>query len=346
MYEVGVFPGKFCPPHRGHLSAILHAATQCKRLYVIVSYNKELEDTFKWHPSIKPATLNDRVRWLSIELQKFSYIKVIGQNETGVPLYPYGWEQWSKMLRETVPEPFQALFGTEKEYSDEGYTKYFPEIKYELFNEGIREVPVSATQIREDPYRYWDYILGAARPHFAKRVLICGTESCGKTTLTMLLAKYYNTSWTEEEGRYYSTRYLGGNEKTFSIDDFFNIGIDQREVEEHALRTSNKLVFFDTDSVITQYYCELYTGKKNPKLDVFIDPFRYDVLLFLTPDVEWVLDGFRFKGEQQERERLSNYLLSMYQDYGFQNIIVVSGNYKERLMTALSICDTIIKPNS
>lgn len=37
MNRVGVFPGKFLPPHRGHLTAILRAHALCDELYVVIS---------------------------------------------------------------------------------------------------------------------------------------------------------------------------------------------------------------------------------------------------------------------------------------------------------------------
>ena len=344
MFKVGVFPGKFYPPHRGHLTAILKASTQCAKLYVVVCANAELESHFTIAGNIQPITLNDRVRWLSIELRNFSHIKVVGMEEKGVPIYPYGWKEWSILLNKTITEEFQAIFGSDSYKQKEGYTDHFPNVEYVLADEERERVKISATEIRANPYKYWDFILGAARPHFAKRILIAGTESCGKTTLTTLLAKYYNTAWTEEEGRYYSARHLGGNESTFVPEDFFNICADQRRVEDHALRSANRLVFFDTDAVITQYYCEMYTGCRNPKIDSFIDESRYDIVLYLVPDVEWVDDGLRFKGEQAERNRLNEKLYQMYCDYGFfPKMYTLSGTYEERLTAALKICDNALK---
>jgi HTH-type transcriptional repressor of NAD biosynthesis genes len=342
MYDVGVFPGKFYPPHRGHLSAILKAGTQCKRLYVVVSYNRDLENGLPITSKFNPITLNDRVRRLSIELQNFDHIKVLGMEEVGVPPFPGGWTEWCVLLNRTIPEKFQAVFGSDISYATEGYTTHFPDTAYVICDQNREQIPISATEIRSNPYKYWDYILGSARPHFAKRILIGGTESCGKTTLTKILAKHYNTAWTEEEGRYYSTRYLGGNEAVFTQDDFFNICCDQRQVENKALRSANKLVFFDTDSVITQYYCELYLGSPYPRIESFVDPSRYDYLLYMAPDVEWVADGFRFKNEQEERNRLNEKLLNMYRARCFKNIICIDGNYQERLDKAIKICDSII----
>lgn len=128
--------------------------------------------------------------------------------------------------------------------------------------------------------------LGSARLYFAKKVLITGTESCGKTTLTKMLAKVLFTSWTQEEGRYYSARNMGGNELVFNENDFFEICLEQQRAEDLALRTANKIAFFDTDAVVTQYYCELYLGKKNQAIETMVDRNRYDVVLMLAPDVK------------------------------------------------------------
>ena len=346
MYRVGVFPGKFAPPHRGHINAIIHAGTQCEKLYVVVSHNGRLEAELYEGGKIKPISLKDKARWLSIELSDLEHIKVVMLDEdaSGIPAVPYGWEAWSRKLNEVVGEPFDAIFGGEERYAEEGYTKYFPEVKYELYDSGRTAYPVSAAAIRNDPYKYWEYILGSARPYFAKRVLITGTESCGKTTLTKMLAKVLFTSWAQEEGRYYSARNMGGNELVFNESDFFEICLEQRRAEDLALRTANKIAFFDTDAVVTQYYCELYLGKKNQAIETMVDPNRYDVVLMLAPDVKWVPDGLRFKGEDKARAQLHEKLKAMYIERGFgDKIVEIGGNYSDRLNRALDIANQLIK---
>jgi len=344
MCRVGVYPGRFAPPHRGHLTAILEASCKVDKLYVVVSHHEGDAKSLYTSNSTKPITLKQKVKWLSIELSEFPHIKVLGQDESCIPLYPYGWEQYAEMLRETVPEPFQVIFGGDAEYQD-GYTKYYPECEYMLHDRNER-YKVSATEIRKNPYKYWDYILGSAREHFVKRVLITGTESCGKTTLTKSLAKIFFTSWAREEGRYYSTKYFGGNESVYELEDFHKIAWEQRQIEDHAIRTANKIVFFDTDAVVTQYYCQMYTGTVNPKIETLVDPDRYDLVLFLNPDVKWVADGYRFKGEQGERQELHRKLLRMYRERGFKDKIILEvcgGDYHGRLKGAIEASKSLLE---
>lgn len=343
MYNVGVFPGKFVPPHRGHLNGILQAGTKCRKLYVVVSHDSNLDTELFKNSPIKQPTMQQKARWLSIELADLEHIKVVMLDETNIPLYPHGWKEWAKLLNQAVPEPFDVIFGGEPQYAEEGYTKYFPHVKYELYDTERTEYPISATRIRTNPFEHWDYILGAARPYVAKKVLLVGTESCGKTTLTKMLAKTFYTSWAQEEGRYYSARHMGGNEDVFTIEDFYNICWEQRQVEEHALKGANKIVFFDTDSVITQYYCKMYLGEYNPKIENLIDPTRYDLVMMMKPDVAWVADGLRWLDGDERRWQLHQELKQMYIDRGFANIIEVGGNYTERFNEAVKISKGLIQ---
>lgn len=342
MYEVGVFVGKFTPPHRGHVNAIIHAGTRCKRLYVVVSHNPKLDEELFQDSPVPPIPFIKKVKWLESEFDELEHIKIVQLDESDIPTYPNGWDLWTKALVEAVPEKFDVIFGGEPEYA-ENYAKYFPNIAYEMFDVDRTAFPVSATKIRQNPYKYWDYIIGAARPYFAKRILVTGTESCGKSSIVKMLAKIYNTSWAREEGRYYAQKYFGGNESLYELDDFYKICTEQNVLEEHALRTANKVAFFDTDNIVTQYYCEIYMGEKNPKIEGLLDPDKYDIVLFMTPDVEWVADGQRFISNTDERWKMNERLLQMYEERGFKDkIIVVSGNYEQRLKTAIEIVNKAI----
>lgn len=336
MYKVGVYFGKFIPCHRGHLMQIIQASTRCEKLYVVVSDNKEQTKRLCEEADIKNIPVELRIQWLSQELQDIEHINIVSLDESDIPEYPNGWKEWSSLMKEAVKEDIDCFFCGEKEYEIE-LPKYFPNSEVNLFDPNRTKYPISATEIRNNPIDNWDYILGSARPHFAKRVLIVGTESCGKTTLTKYLAKLYHTSWSEEVGRYYAQDYLGGNETIFTDIDFGRIAHLQYEQDYQALRNANKICFFDTDATITQYYSQLYMGHSNDLVEMYIDPNKYDLVLFLTPDVKWVDDGQRLNGEDAQRWALHKRLSFMFESRGFgDKIVYISGDYHDRLNKAIA----------
>jgi HTH-type transcriptional repressor of NAD biosynthesis genes len=344
MYSVGVVPGKFFPPHRGHLDQIIRAGAVCDKVYIVVSDNESIAIEKCRKDNLPYIPMYMRARWLSIETKDMDNMEVIILDESGMPPYPDGSEQWCAALTKLIPEKFDVIFGGDYEYRDT-YTKHLPDIKYYLTDRRAGRYSTSGTVIRGSYLRCWTYILGSARPFFARRVLITGPDSCGKTTLTRYLAKIFNTSWSEEYGRHYSRDFMGGNEALFRPDDFARICQIQRDQDEDALKNANKIVFFDTDAVVTQFYCEIYMGHSSPAIEEFVDHQKYDAVLMLKPSVKWIPDGLRFKGDQKEREFLYEKLCYMYVDRGFEDKIIQIDNdtYVERLDKACEVVDELLE---
>ena len=342
MYQTGVYFGRFLPPHRGHLYQIIETSTKCQNLIVVISDNAEQTRALCEADGLPEISYRLRKQWFSQQVQDMPHIQVRVLDESDIPVYPEGWQEWSKRMREVVCAPIDAFFVGDLSYS-ETLASYFPEAKVELFDPSRTRYPISATEIRKNILGNWHYILGAARPFFAKKVLIAGTESCGKTTLTKCLAKLYNTSWSEEVGRYYARDYLGNDETIYTDEDFGRIAHIQYEQDYHALRSANKVCFFDTDATYTDYFSELYMGHRNELVEKYIDHTRYDRLFYLMPDVRWVADGQRLNGDEDRRRILNDRLLQMYRDYGFgDKITIISGDYNARLHKAIQLVDDLL----
>ena len=341
--KTGVFPGKFLPPHRGHITAILRAHALCDKLYVVIS-ERSVEDAGLCQQAALPYISGVmRQRWLSQELQGLG-IEVLLQNDDGAAAFPAGWGEYAQQLKQTVPVPFQVIFGGEESYRD-GHSRYFPAVDYQVLDPQRTQWPISGTEIREHPYKHWDYIAGAARPFFARKVLITGPESCGKTTLTRKLAKVYCTSWSEELGRDYQYDVVGGNGDLFNLEDFNRIAHLQYEQDLAAMRSANKVCFFDTDAVVTAFFSEIFLGEVASRVESFIEPEKYDLVIVLKPTVPWVADGMRELGDQQKRDLSFEQLLSMYQHYGFNTAkfcLVDAPDYFQRLEACIAAVDQLL----
>lgn len=332
--KVGVFPGKFLPPHRGHITAILRAHALCDKLYVVISERTQEDGQLCDSAGIAYISGVLRQRWLSQELQGLG-IEVL--EDTMAP-FPQGWGAYAAQLKQTVPEPFSVIYGGEESYRD-GHNRYFPDVEYKVLDPQRTQWPISGTEIRNHPYLHWDYIAGSARPFFARKVLITGPESCGKTTLTRKLAKVYCTSWSEELGRDYQHDVVGGNGDLFDLEDFNRIAHLQYEQDLTALRSANKVCFFDTDAVVTAFFSQVFLGRVASRVESFIDPAKYDLVIALKPTVPWVADGMRELGDQTTRELSFDQLMALYKSYGFdvsRFCVIDAPDYYQRLESCIA----------
>ena len=110
MYTTGVYFGRFCPPHRGHLYQIIQASTRCEKLIVVISdYRYETEALCR-EAGLPVITYQLRKQWLAQQVQDMAHIEVRVLDETDLPVYPDGWPQWAERMRQVVPEPIDAFF--------------------------------------------------------------------------------------------------------------------------------------------------------------------------------------------------------------------------------------------
>ncbi|WP_232322350.1 AAA family ATPase [Brevibacillus parabrevis] len=104
--------------------------------------------------------------------------------------------------------------------------------------------------------------------------------------------------------------------------------------EYEALQRANKLLFIDTEAIVTQFYSELYTGISFPVLDEIAREQHYDLWLLLAPDVAWIDDGLRVHGEEQIRLDNHQKLCQMLDERSIP-YVTITGDYQERLHRAV-----------
>ena len=163
-----------------------------------------------------------------------------------------------------------------------------------------------------------------------------GGESTGKSTLTINLANRFNTNYIDEAGRNISER--SGTDMLMLSEDFTEILIQHKLNEIKAIEQSNKVLFIDTDTLVTQFYMNFLDDpgiEKNKTLSDAIDGVNaYDLILFLEPDVAFVQDGDRSEVIRGDRVKYSEHIKDLIRSHG-KPFLTVSGSYRERYETAV-----------
>ena len=173
--------------------------------------------------------------------------------------------------------------------------------------------------------------------------MLIGTESCGKSTLTVNLANHYNTNYLEEVGRELSE--LSGTDTMMLSEDFTRILLEHKAKEMRVIQNSNKVLFEDTDCLVTRFFMEFLEDdniKKNEKLAEAIAALNnYDLVLYLEPDVTWVQDGDRSEIIAADRYAYGNKIKKLYEKYGFKPV-TISGDYLARYNKAIEYVDKML----
>lgn len=184
------------------------------------------------------------------------------------------------------------------------------------------------------------------RPYYVKKVLLIGGESVGKSTMIIHLANYYNTAYIEEAGRELSMK--SGTDKMMLMEDYTEILLTHKMNEMKACETANKVLFVDTDCLITKFYLEFLdactAGKEeNDKLaDAIAGINQYDLVIFLEPDVQFVQDGTRNEKIKDKREYYSNRIKEIFDDHGV-NYVSVAGDYHTRFHKITEMVDAMLE---
>ena len=76
MYKTGVYFGRFCPPHRGHLYQMIEASTQCEKLIVVISDNANQTKEICQNAGLPYISYQLRKQWISQQIQDMEHITV------------------------------------------------------------------------------------------------------------------------------------------------------------------------------------------------------------------------------------------------------------------------------
>ncbi len=187
------------------------------------------------------------------------------------------------------------------------------------------------------------------------KVVFFGSESSGKTTICLEIAKYFSVpSCPEYVREYLMLRNLAENRQgIISIyDDIEPMSIGQAALEasfekyfsnqDISKKKITKLLLYDTNIETNWIYSNYYFQKTPEILDMLVAQKQYDLYLLLFPDIVWVDDGLR--DSPNNRMAMHN----LFKDYlvdNHRNFIEIKGSYENRFQQAKDAINKLITKN-
>ena len=352
--KVGITFGGYCPMHQGHLDLIMKAKKENDICYVVVcGYDNEPR------ANETGLTLNRRFSLVKQMFKDDEQIRVLQVNDTKLgideSMSESNWDIWLSYVTKNLIKDGQ--FGNK-------FTWYIGEHSYvdsllKRTNDvwKINDVvyvertinPISATMIRENPIKYWNKIAWAFRPYFSTNILITGTASEGKSTLTRDIATYFGIPYSEEYGRTYMEFY-GKSDTDLTINDFQEFLIEQRRDTKAKIESPGNcgVVISDTDNLVTLMYAQAYV--EDPNIDLTEDDYKtletlawnikrgiqWDKIFLLPPKNKFVDDGCRYMEQSSMEERQKNFdkLVNLLHQFGWwDKVEVINGDFLENFET-------------
>ena len=263
--RVGIVFGSFAPLHQGHLDLILRAKKENDAGCIVISCGL---DGDKGEPMMPHAK---RYRYVREFFADDDLVAVYSINDTelGIQAYPEGWDGWmeefekiyTKAIDADVPPKRVWYVGDENYYND-----LMARGEECILADRTASNPICATMIRQNPIKHWDKITAPFRRVFSHNILICGTASEGKSTLTRDLGKYFNAPYSYEYARQYMQESCVAD---WELDgaDYAAFLQGQYSLNRSMINSpgNHGLFFADTDSMVNRMY---------PSIMVRMNPVR------------------------------------------------------------------------
>ena len=147
----------------------------------------------------------------------------------------------------------------------------------------------------------------------SRRVVVTGSESTGKTTLTKALAEHFDCPYSLEAAR----GYVEERGRALTVDDISPIATRQIELEETAIHQARGLVIHDTDLLSTLIYAQHYYGVSPEWIRKMATERVADLYLLCDIDLPWMPDGLqRDSGSTEQRLDIHHQFIDLLENSG------------------------------
>lgn len=311
----GLTLGKFAPLHRGHQLVIETGLSEMDEMIVII-YDS---------PDTTRVPLVVRSGWIR---SLYPTVQVIEawDGPTAVGYTPELMQAHERYVIDSLGVNSVSHF-----YSSEPYGEHMSRALGAFdrrVDEARERVPISASEVRSDPFKYREYVQPLVYRDLIVNVVLLGAPSTGKTTLAERLAQVFDTQWMPEYGREYWERYQVNRR----LDQQQLVEIAERHVEreDSLLEKSNRYLFTDTNAITTATFARYYHGSVTPRLAALADRAvtRYDIVFVCDIDIPY--------DDTWDRSGAVNRAMFQRQVIGDLNerkvpFIVLRGNLVERI---------------
>ncbi len=310
MKKMGLTLGKFAPLHKGHQHMIETALREMDELCVMI-YDSDLTD----------IPLHVRSRWIRTlypnahVIEAWDGPQVVGDTPVikklhedyilsrlkGIPITHF-------YCNEFYGEHVSRALGAQNRQID--YTR--------------KAFPISSTMIREDPYRYRQFLHPLVYGDLITKVVFLGAMSTGKTTICEAVAKKYNTVWMPEYGReYWEQHHVDRRVAPEQLAEIARVHVQR---EDAMAAQANRYLFVDTNAITTYMFAMDYHGGALPELEVLAmkAQSRYDLCFLCLDDIPYD-DTWDRSGDQKR--------------HVFQKMIVA--DLKERRLPYIELVGTL-----
>ena len=304
-YKKALVIGKFMPLHKGHIGLINFACENAEMVLVcVLAHRKEC------------IPLDRRVNWVKDSMYAgvvsacgLMYdADVLNSSSNSDIESSIAWAEYLKNQLEDF-ESIDVVVGSEL------YVKFIAEylgIQYLIYDDKRLQINISATTIKNDVIKNWDYLAPSVKRTYAKHICICGSESTGKTTVCNTI---------ERECEYVTVipeigRCIVGKSELCSIKQLCEIfEIHYKLLEVVVNDPPTPFVLWDTDNLTTLSYVRfLFPDADDSTLTKQRPLLLADKYFFFESNIKFVDDNTRLNEEAAQALR-NNHIIT-YQQAG------------------------------